>query len=174
VCPVAACLSASRCFASHHTHHSALLALPGPLAFAATTLLMLELPAAFLLLFIVPSVQRSAGSLLLGLQLVRIALGPASLTNLATAGLCVLAVNNGGWIPAVARFAACLGWDSSRTAARAAAKAVAAGPAGEEVKLLSDELFAYLDKQPPPRRTASNCSITSLFQFAGARRVGAW
>jgi hypothetical protein len=106
---------------------------------------------------------------LLCLQLLRIVLGPASLTNLATAGLCVLATNNGAWIPAVAKAAAWLGWDSGHTGAAAGAAAADA----EEPAKLSDELFAILDSQPPPKRTGSNCSITSMFMFEGARPRGA-
>lgn len=81
--------------------HRFLQTLPGPVASIAAAVTLLELPVAFLVLAVAPVLQRPTAMALLGLQLLRLAFGPASLANIAAAVLCFLLLDDGFWVPAV-------------------------------------------------------------------------
>lgn len=82
-----------------------LQALPGPVAAAAAAVTLLELPVAFLVLAFAPVLQHAAATGLLGLQLLRLLLGPAGLANIAAAVLCFLLLDDGLWVPALLKAA---------------------------------------------------------------------
>lgn len=85
-----------------------LQALPGPVAAAAAAVTLLELPVAFLVLAFAPVLQHAAATGLLGLQLLRLVLGPAGLANIAAAVLCFLLLDDGLWVPALLKAASAL------------------------------------------------------------------
>jgi hypothetical protein len=82
-----------------------LQALPGPVAAAAAAVTLLELPVAFLVLAFAPVLQHATATGLLGLQLLRLLFGPASLANIAAAVLCFLLLDDGLWVPALLKAA---------------------------------------------------------------------
>jgi hypothetical protein len=66
---------------------------------------LLELPVALLVLATAPALQRMTAAALLTLQLLRLLLGPASLTNLVAAVLSFLLLDDETWVPVLLRLA---------------------------------------------------------------------
>jgi len=83
--------------------------LPAPLAAAGTAVMLLELPAAFLVLLYVPALQHATAVALLALQLLRISWGPAGMANLAAAVLSFMLLDEARWVPVVLKLARVLG-----------------------------------------------------------------
>lgn len=75
------------------------------MAAAAAAVTLLELPVAFLVLAFAPVLQHATATGLLGLQLLRLLFGPASLANIAAAVLCFLLLDDGLWVPALLKAA---------------------------------------------------------------------
>lgn len=83
--------------------------LPAPLAAAGTAVMLLELPAAFLVLLYVPALQHATAAALLALQLLRISWGPAGMANLAAAVLSFMLLDDARWVPVVLKLGRVLG-----------------------------------------------------------------